>query len=102
MSRGIKINCRKVYETGISYHNAAESIKENQRELANISSSIASVWTGGDSNNFQVSFNQHIKALDGIINFVEGKASVLKGNAMEHNHVDNNFGAKMKRSDNYE
>ena len=102
MSRGIKINCRKVYETGLTYHKAAELIKENQNQLSNISSSIGEIWTGGDSNNFQVSFNQHIKALEEIISFMEGKSSVLKGNAMQHNNVDNTFGSKMKRSEVYD
>lgn len=102
MGRGIKINCRKVYETGLTYDKASELIKENQTELSNISSSIEGAWTGGDSNNFKVSFNEHIKSLDDIISFLEDKANILKGNALDHNTVDNNFSAKMKRSDVYE
>lgn len=99
MSKSIKINCRKVYETGLSYDRASELVKENQKKLFQISSAIGNVWTGSDSNNFQVSFNQHIQSLDEIINFLTEKASILKGNALDHSTIDNNFSIKMKRSD---
>lgn len=99
MGRGIKINCKRVYETGLKYDKEADLIKGEQEKLNNISSEINSIWTGGDSNNFLVSFNQHIKALDEIINFLNTKSGILKGSALDHSNVDNNFSNKMKRSD---
>ncbi len=99
MATGIKINCRKVYETGLEYENDAEVIRKKAEKLQEISSSIDEVWTGMDSNNFQVSFNEHIKSLDNLINFLEENQEVLKKSALNHNIVDNNFKNKMKRSE---
>lgn len=99
MGNGIKINCKRVYETGLKYNREAELIKVEQDKLKEISTSISSIWTGGDSHNFQVSFNEHINALDEIINFLENKSTILKANALDHSTVDNNFMNKMKRSD---
>lgn len=99
MATGIKINCRKVYETGLEYQNDADVIKEKKEKLQEISSSIDEAWTGMDSHNFQVSFNEHIKLLDNLISFLEENQEVLKNSALNHNIVDNNFKSKMKRSE---
>ncbi len=99
MGRGIKINCKRVYETGLKYNREAELIREEQQKLSEISNTISTIWTGGDSHNFQVSFNDHIKSLDEVINYLENKAMILKGNALDHSTVDNDFTNKMKRSD---
>ena len=99
MGRGIKINCKRVYETGLKYNQKADLVKQEQDKLNKISSNIGSIWTGGDSHNFLVSFNEHIKALDEIADFLNEKANILKGNALEHSNVDTNFSNKMKRSD---
>jgi exonuclease VII small subunit len=99
MGRGIKINCKRVYETGLKYNKEAELVKAEQQKLAEVSNSIGTIWTGGDSNNFQVSFNEHIKSLDEVIVFLENKAMILKGNALDHSTIDNDFTNKMKRSD---
>lgn len=99
MAIDIKINCRKVYETGLEYENDAEEIRKKASKLQEISSSIDEVWTGMDSNNFQVSFNEHIKSLDTLIDFLEENQEVLKQSALNHNIVDNNFKSKMKRSE---
>lgn len=98
----IKINCRKVYETGIKYQKAAETIKESQNELESISSEILSAWTGGDSNNFLISFNEHIKKLENIEDFLDSNGVILRGDALDHNTVDNDFSEQMKRSEIYE
>lgn len=95
----IKINCRKVYDTGVSYNKASDSIKESQSNLTTLAGEIASIWKGADGNNFQASFNEHIKSLDTIVDFLEDKSAILKGDALDHNTTDNNFVAKMKRSD---
>ncbi len=98
----IKINCRKVYETGINYQSAADKVKENQNNLENIASEISGTWTGGDSNNFLASFNEHIKSLEPIEDFLDSNGAILKGDALDHNIVDNDFSERMKRSEIYE
>ena len=99
MVRGIKINCKRVYETGLKYNQEAEEIEKEQKQLTNIAEAIGEAWTGADSNNFLVSFNNHIKDLDRAVNFLNEQASILKGNALEHSNVDINFTNNMKRSD---
>ena len=99
MAIGIKINCRKVYETGQEYQKDAEVIKEKAKKLQEISSSISKSWTGMDSHNFQLSFNEHIKSLDDLINFLEVNQDILKKSSLNHNIVDDNFKNKMKRSE---
>lgn len=99
MGRGIKINCKRVYETGLNYNKEAEMVKQEQDKLNNISSEINNAWTGGDSHNFLVSFNEHIEALDEIIEFLDNNANILKRNALEHSNIDTNFTNDMKRSE---
>ena len=95
----IKINCRKVYQAGLKYDKASEIVKNEQYKLNKISKRIEEIWKGGDSNNFLCSFDEHIKALDDIIRYLEDKSIVLRKKALEHSNADNNFSNKMKRSD---
>lgn len=95
----IKINPRKVYETGIKYHNYADEVIEAQRNLGIIKDKLSTAWTGEDSHNFQVSFQNHIDLLDSVIDFLEEKSFTLKETALNHNTSDNNFKTTMERSD---
>jgi len=99
MARTIKINCKKVYDVGVSYANRANRLKEIQKEMRNISSSISNIWQGVDSTDFNIMFNEHIDALDNLIIFLENKSELLKKNALNHNMADDDFSTKMKRSD---
>ena len=99
MERLIKINCKKVYDAGNKYEEEIEIIKDMQTKLENIKENIANTWQGADSHNFQVSFEEHIRAFDDIIDFLDDKATTLKGSALEHSNIDNNLNEKMKRSE---
>ena len=99
MTKLIRINYGKVYNTGQHYRNVAETIREKQKELRGVSSEIESAWKGADSHNFSVSFNSHIDDLDFLIDYLDYDSEVLKGCSRDHNRVDNNFVEKMKRSD---
>ena len=70
MSRVIEINCRKVYDSGKEYSNYCDEIIDIQNKLDEVSTNINEIWNGVDDNNFLVSFNQHIRDLDLIINFL--------------------------------
>lgn len=95
----IKINPRKVYETGIKYQGYADDVRTAQRKLRGIKERMADAWTGEDSHNFQVSFENHINLLDSIVDFLEEKSFILKENALNHNTSDENFKTTMERSD---
>ena len=95
----IKINPRKVYETGMEYHTYADRVITDKAKLNGIKEKVAEIWTGEDSHNFGISFGSHIDELDEVINFLEAKSALLKENAFNHNTSDNNFKTKMERSD---
>ena len=95
----IIINPRKVYETGMKYHNYSDSIKMEQAKLIKIKEDIENSWTGVDIHNFQVSFENHIYLLDSIVDFLEEKSFILKENAQNHNVSDDNLKISMERSD---
>lgn len=99
MSRIIKINCKRVYDVGNHYQNSADRLKEIKNEMREISNSILSNWNGADSNNFILKYNSHINELDVLINFLEAKSELLKGNALNHGTADDNFSVNMKRRD---
>ena len=99
MERILKINCKKVYESGDKYEREAAVITDIQKQLNEIAEGIHEAWGGEDGNNFQVSFNEHIKQLDEIIEFLGDESEILKGSALDHNTVDSNFNEKMKRKD---
>ena len=99
MSRIIKINCKRVYDVGNHYKNSADRLRQLKEEMRVISNSILSNWQGADSNNFILKYNSHINDLDVLINFLEAKSELLKGNAINHGTVDDNFSVSMKRSD---
>ncbi len=98
-SNRIKINCKYVYETGLKYDEILNNILEDQQKLSDILDNIPTYWEGVASHNFQVSFEKHIASLDDIINTLGYNSDVLKGSALEHNGVDNDFSEKLKRSD---
>lgn len=99
MGRTIKINCKKVYESGSKYEREAEVIVDIQKKLTEIGEGINEAWGGEDGHNFQVSFDQHIRQFDDIVEFLNDNAYILKGCALEHNTIDSNFNEKMKRKD---
>ena len=95
----IKINPRKVYETGMKYENWASDIAGYKKELETISDNINIAWSGDATHNFQVSFKAHIEKLTDIINALDYNGKILKENALNHSISDNNLGIKMERSD---
>lgn len=99
MVRKIKINCKKVYDTGVAYENNANEIKRMQIRLNNISDNIKLSWHGVDSNNFIARLNSQIVELDKIINFLNNKGALLKSNAINHSTVDSDFLSRIRRSD---
>ncbi len=102
MERVIKINCKHVYESGLEYENKASEIEKIQKKLIKAGEDIKSIWPSEDGHNFLVSYNEHILELNNIIEFLDEEAYILKGSALEHSNVDNDFSDKMKRSDDYD
>ena len=98
MGRKIKINCKRVYETGLKYAQQAELIRKEQSNLNSIAGGINAAWNGEDGNNFLISFNKHIESLNNVIDFLNTESSILKANALEHSNIDIEFTNKMKRS----
>lgn len=99
MARKIKINCRKVYDTGMSYENLSSDLKRIQDDMKMISDGVLDAWAGVDSQNFNTKFLSHIDQLNSLIDFLEFKSGLLKRTALNHNAVDKEFLEKMKRSD---
>lgn len=99
MARKIKINCRKVYDTGMYYENISSDLKTIQEKMKKISNGITEAWSGIDSQSFLASFSSHIVSLDFLIEFLNFKADLLKKTAINHNTVDREFSEKIKRSD---
>ena len=67
MGRIIKINCQKVYKTGLLYMQDAEQLKSYQEELRKVLSNVKDSWQGADSNNFAIRLEQYIESLDDIV-----------------------------------
>lgn len=99
MSKGIEINCKRVFDSGKEYINYCDEIIDIQKYLDKVASDINKMWNGVDDNNFLVSFTQHIKDLDLIINFLGSNGTLLKNTALEHGDIDDGFATKMERSD---
>ena len=99
MGRIIKINCQKVYKTGLLYMQDAEQLKSYQEELRKVLSNVKDSWQGADSNNFAIRLEQYIESLDDIVIALEEKSDVLKSSALNHNGVDNEFLERMNRSE---
>ncbi len=95
----LRINYKKVYDTGLYYKYISEILECKKEELKAISSNIQDSWKGVDSHNFLVSFNNHIEELNYLIEFLDNDSSVLKGCALDHNSTDSKFAENMKRSD---
>ena len=99
MGSRLRINCKKVYETGVDYTNISEEIIKIQGNLKNSYQAIENNWSGVDSHNFLVSLDKHINDLEQIYSFLNYNGELLKKNALEHGTIDNNFATKMERSD---
>ena len=98
MATPIEINCRKVYDSGKDYISYCEEIIEIQKDLDTVASNINELWNGLDNNNFLYSFNEHIKDLDLLINFLGSNGTILKDTASEHSNIDLDFATQMERS----
>ncbi len=99
MGNRLRINCKRVYETGVDYTNISEEITKIQEDLKKCHEEIENNWSGVDSHNFLVSFDKHITDLTQINKFLNFNADILKKNALEHSTIDNNFATKMERSE---
>lgn len=100
MSNKIKINCRRVFDTGSTYLTQVEEIKEIKNTLKNISSEIANCWHDGiDSINFQNNFNSYIESMDDLTEFLTSEGALLMANALDHSNVDKNFTNSMRSRD---
>lgn len=97
--RKIKINCKKVFDTGVFYENKAEEIRNLQKELETIESEISNIWNGQDATIFSLKMGVNTKKLNNIIDFLNESASVLKKVSTNHSSVDNEFAKKMNRED---
>ena len=95
----IRINCKKVYDNGVSYLNCCDELRQIQTDLDNIAGNIQTAWKGVDCHNFIVSYENHIKDIDTLIDFLVQNGELLKKNALNHSGIDNSFAAKMERSD---
>ena len=95
----IKVNCNKVYESGLFYSKKADEILNIQKRIDSISSDIFGILGGAAGNNFTVSFIKHIKALDAPINFLEDNSQLLKTTALQHGNADGIFVTQMERSE---
>lgn len=101
MAQGIEINCKKVFDNGKDYIKCSDEVIEIQKDLDNIATEIGNIWANDDiaSHNFLVTFNQHIKNLDLIINFLGANGLLLKRNALEHGNIDDNLATQIERSE---
>ena len=99
MSDRIKINCKKVYDSGMDYISASEEITNIQKRLDKISNEVYDILGGAPGNNFIKSFNEHIKDFDAVINFLGDNGTLLKKNALEHGNIDGIFVTQMERSE---
>ena len=99
MSNGLTINCKKVYDSGKEYINYRDEIKIIQKELQEVSGNIGSIWTGTDSNTFISSFNEHVKDLNLITNFLDNNGRLLQKTSNEHGSIEDNFAVEIERSD---
>lgn len=99
MSSKIKINCKKVFDTGLEYENYAERLIDIKNKLENLSSSISSSWQGKDSDVFIAKLDFNISSLDELIEFLFDKGYLLKDKSSKHGATDKKFIDDIKRSD---
>ena len=90
-----KINCEKVGEVGEKFEQEAEEIKKIMSALLGLEEEIKELWTGGDSNNFNVKFDSHNKELSHVVAFLKNHSELLKQCAETHNALDEDFGQAM-------
>ena len=95
----IKINCKRVYDNGTLYLSYCDELEKIQKELDESAGKIQEAWSGADCHNFIVSFQNHIKDIDKLINFLGENGELLKKNALDHSSIDTNFASSMERSD---
>ena len=99
LNNRIKINCRKVYDSGEFYEKYSNDIKDIQKELTKLSDEINEIWGGVDGDNFAKSLENHNKEFNAVVNFLDFNGDLLKRSALEHGNIDNVFTEKVERSD---
>ena len=97
--RKIKINCKRIYNTGVLYSTESNEISQIKRNLSEISERIKKLWTGTDNHNFIESFDAHIYDLTNLINYLDGNGKIMNDTALNHNQINVNFYKKIERSE---
>ena len=95
----IKINTRKVYDSGVFYRNQADIVLSIRNNLLNIADDISKNYTGVASHNFLVSFKTHVAKLNDVLEVLDENGELLKENALSHGSEDTTFATKVERSD---
>lgn len=98
MANIFKINCRKLYETGIYVDKEVEELKLNVIKMKKISEEIKKVWNGKDYNAFHDNFIEYLNSMDVVEKTMLEKSRIMKGAALKHNNIDTDLMNMMDRN----
>lgn len=98
MGKTFKINCRKLYETGLYLDKQIEELKINIMEMKEISNDIKTIWNGKDYNNFNTNFTSYLDSINLIEEEILNKSKIMKDIAKKHNLVDTNLMDTMDKN----
>jgi len=98
MGKTFKINCRKLYETGLYLDKQIEDLKTNIMEMKEISNDIKTIWNGKDYNNFNTNFTSYLDSINLIEEEILNKSKTIKEIAKKHNLVDTSLMDTMDKN----
>ena len=88
MGNIFKINCRKLYETGLYIDKEVEKLEENVTEMKKITKEIGEVWSGIDYDNFSESFINYLDTIKNVEDKIKGNTQVMEILAAKHSNID--------------
>lgn len=94
----IFINPKVVFKTGMNFSDYADELKDMKKKLNDINDEVQAAWQGESGHDFSETFKSHISEIDGLIEFLEFEARVVKNGAVSHCRLDKEFIEELERS----
>lgn len=98
MGNVFKINCYKLYETGMYLNSYGLKLKDVIDDMKKVNAEIRAVWDGTDYDSFYKNFNEYLSSIENLQKSILEKAEIFKSIAVKHGKVDKNLSDNFYRS----
>lgn len=98
MGNIFRINCYKLYETGMHLDSYGSELKDVIDDMKKVNNEISDTWNGTDYDSFCKNFDEYLSSIENLQKSILEKAALFKSIATKHGKVDKNMSYNFYRS----